>query len=306
MSFEITDETSTLLEYADVPLGSSDSFWIKRFFLSFLQAFFAENRKFTWSASQSTKIIIADKFAFDLDLAHMKPCIVLSRGYTRFLGTNIGQYFSRSLLSDNAIFTDLIGGSITINCMAKNGIICEELADIIKNALVGYKDQLRANGLHSLGSITVGEERVLESDAEVKLTVVPVSVEFTKQNFITTTDDFYVSNVKLSFSGTAYGNYSGHVYSDTTFPLQLFENRDYTVFASGIVFVSGFAPPVNSTLSLRYIEKVTLSEVSETPSGTINGTNRTFYTTQGIYGYSPLLADVRMSGITLIDDGYDD
>jgi len=273
-------------------INVNDSFWIKRLFLSFLQAYFAEHSKYTWTTGQNTKIIIADKYAMDLSLAAKKPSIIVSRGYMRWAQSTIGQYYQRSLISSNSTFTDLVIGSMTFNCIAKNGLVCEELAMIIRNAFTGFKDQIKANGLHSIDNIAVEEERILKADADIDLTVVPVTLQYTKQTFLNAIEDFYSTNVKISFNNTNYGGYSGYVDSETTFPMQLFEYRDYVVWASGFVFNEGYAPPTGSILSLTYIDALTLGDIVEAPSGVINGINRSFRTTNKIYGDHPLLREV--------------
>lgn len=294
------NESTNIRETTNIALGANDSFWIKRFFLSFLQAFFQENTKYNWSSNDNTTSInIYDKFAMDLGQIQLRPSIVISRGYMRWMQSNIGQKYSIDLFSGNTVYTDLLASSVTINCMAKNGLVCEELALIVRNALTVFKEQLRANGLHRISNITVGEERTLSVTSDIELTVVPVSVEFTKQSFLGMIEDYYTINTKISFDGTTYGGYSGHIFEDTTFPMQVYENRDYTVFASGLIFVSGYAPPIGSTLSVSYIEAASLSEVlDETPIGTVDGINRQFYVSQEIYGYSPLLSGITISGLT--------
>lgn len=292
-------ESSTLREPADISLGLNDSFIIKRIFLSFFQAFFAQHSKYTWTSSVDTKILILDKYSMDMAPLDKKPAIIVSRGYMRFMGTSIGQKLRQSLYSDNVTYTDLLAGSMTFNCLAKNGLVCEELALTVRNCLIGFRKQLLQNGIHTINSIVVGEESTVRADSDLVLQVVPVQIEFTKQAFIQGIEDFYTTSATLTFSGTNYGNYSG-LYYNTSAPYQAFENNEYTVFESGIVFVSGFAPPLGSTVNLRYIDAITLTEQSETPSGTVNGINRTFYTSQEIYGYSPLLGAITLSGITII------
>lgn len=295
----MNNESTSIRESSNIALGANDSFWIKRFFLSFLQAYFQQNTRYNWSANQQqTTINIYDKFAMDLDKVQLKPSLVVSRGYMRWLYTNIGQKYSVDLFSGNTTFTDLLAGSVTINCLAKNGLVAEELAIIVRNALTTFKEQLKANGLHRVNNITIGEERTLSVTSEVELVVVPVNIEFTKQSWLEFTEDFYTLNLNMTFSGTSYGAYSGHVYSDYESPLQLFENRDYTVHSSGFIFSSGFAPPTGASLEINYIESVSLSDVlAETPIGEVNGENRYFYTSQNIYGYSPIVSGITISGI---------
>jgi hypothetical protein len=292
-------ESSSIREPSDIVLGGNDSFWIKRFFLSFLQAYFQQNVKYTWQAnSQTTSIIIADKFAMDLDLAHKKPALVLSRGSMRWLNTSIGQKYKIDLLSGNTEYTDLLASSVTINCMAKNGLVAEELALVVRNILTAEREQLRSNGLHKINSIGIGEERSLSTSSEHELTVVPVTVDFVKQSNLDSIEDYYTTNVTITFDGSDYGGFSGLVFEDTTMPLQLFENRDYTVYSSGIIFASGMAPPSGAVINVSYIEAVSLAEVlDETPSGVVDDDNKTFSLTQLVYGYSPLLATVSISGI---------
>ncbi len=295
-------ESASLSEYSNISLGLNDSFIIKRLFLSFLQAYFAQHSKFTWTSGNNTRILILDKYSMDVAPLESKPAIIISRGYMRFLGTSIGQRLESSLWHDNVRYTDILSGSITFNCLAKNGLVCEELALTVRNAIIGYKNQLKQNGLHTINTLVIGDERQVKGDSDIVLQVVPVELEFTKQSFISSTEDFYTTNVKIQFSGTAYGAYSGLIFSTEDLPLQAFENQQYTVFESGIVFVSGFAPPTGATLSLSFIEPISLNEVTEVPSGLCNGTNRTYYSSQAIYGYSPLLTGVTLSGITFIND----
>ncbi len=292
-------ESVTLREPSDITLGLNDSFIIKRVFLSFFQAFFAQHSKYTWTPTNATKILVLDKYSMDTAPLESKPAIIISRGYMRFMGSSIGQKLRQSLYSDNVTYTDILVGSVTLNCLAKNGLVCEELAFTVRNAIIGFKKQLMQNGIHTINSVVVGEESSVKADSDIVLQVVPVQVEFTKQTFIQGIEDFYATSATLTFSGTNYGNYSG-LYYNTSSPYQAFENNEYTVFESGIIFVSGFAPPLGSAINLRYIDAITLTEQSETPSGTINGTNRTFYTSQEIYGYSPLLGAITLSGITII------
>jgi len=289
---------ATINEASNITVN--DSFWVKRFFLSFLQAYFAEHTKYTWTPGQNTKIIIADKYAMDLALAAKKPSIVVSRGYMRWGQTTIGQYYSRNLNSNNHVFTDLVIGSMTFNCIAKNGLVCEELAMIIRNAFTAFRDQIKANGIHSIDNIAIEEERILKSDSDIELTVVPVNLQYTKQTFLQAIEDFYSTNVKISFANYNYGGYSGYIDNETIYPMQLYENRDYVVWASGLIFNEGFAPPSGCTLSLTYVDAVTLADVEETPIGVINGTNRTFSTSNKIYGDHPLLRelDYLISGYT--------
>lgn len=293
-------ESSVIREPSDFSLAINDSIWIKRFFLSFLQAYFQEHTKYTWKySSHDTGIIIVDKFAMDLDVVSKKPALVLSRGPMRWMNTSIGQRSYVDLISDNREYTDLLQSSVTINCIAKNGLVCEELALIVRNVLTGQKDQLRKNGLHKILAIDVGEERAMSINVEPEVSVVPVNIVFTKQTNLTSLQDFYTSSLKIAFDGSNYGGFSGIVFDDTVFPMQLYENRDYVINVSGtsLTFISGMAPPTGATLSINYLENVSLTEVSESPTGDINGSNRTFLVDNAIYGYSPRLNEVKISGI---------
>jgi hypothetical protein len=140
----------------------------------------------------------------------------------------------------------------------------------------------------------------MSSNSDIDLTVVPVTIQFTRQAKLQYVEDFYSTNLLISFSGLSYGGYSGIVLSEGTTPIQLYENAHYTVWASGFVFASGMAPPIGSTLSLTYIDATSLQDISETPSGIIDGDNLQFGTTYQIYGDYPLIGHciISSSGLT--------
>ncbi len=296
----------TLNEPSNIPVSLNDSLWIKKFFLNFLQAYFAEHSKYTWSLNTNSKLLIVDKYAMDLEIVSNKPALVLSRGYYRWYRSSIGQTYSKSLLSANTRYTDLIAGVVTINCMAKNGIVCEELAATLSTIFTGYKATLKRNGLHSIDAIVVEEERVMSVNSDIDLTVVPVTIQFTRQAKLQYVEDFYSTNLLISFSGTNYGGYSGVVISEGVTTLQLYENAHYIVWASGFVFASGLAPPTGSTLSLTYIDASSLQDINETPSGIIDGVNLAFGTSYKIYGDYPIVSEtlLTISNIGTPEDPY--
>lgn len=265
---------------------------IKRIFLNFIQAYFAQHTKYTWSLGPDSKILIIDKYAMDLTQTAKKPSIVLSRGGMRWANSSIGQLSQRSIVSANAVFTDLSAGTITLNCIAKNGIVCEELALTLRNLFTAYKLQLKKVGIHSIDNIAIDEERTLMADSDIVLTVVPVTIQYSKQSTLQYLQDFYSVNATLTFSGINYGGYSGYITPENTSVFQLYENQHYTTWASGIVFSSGFAPPTGSILNLTYIDEATLQTIEEVASGTINNVNRVFNTNYPIYGDYPLLSDI--------------
>ncbi len=76
------------------------------------------------------------------------------------------------------------------------------------------------------------------------------------------------------------------------------------VFEGGIYLGLGITPSLkHSLIPYELLETSPVfgsTFLKTTPSGTVNGINRTFYTSQEIYGYSPLLGAITLSGITII------
>lgn len=261
---------------------------IKRVFLSFAQAYFARDEsEFPWEQNfVQSRIIIADKYDIDLEVVEKKPAILLSRGAFSWANLTMGQkadpYFAKKLnpLLGVQRYSDLLTGQVTYNCIAKNGIVAERIANSIFIALTGFKQELRANGVHKIFRIDYGNEQPLKVNSDIDLTVVPVTVGFQTQKYIDSTKRWS--------------------------QIDMYIDEEVNNYDSDFFLISGnhirfYAPPANgTTLEAVYTEAVTLNDITVTPTGDVNGVNQDFWIPSYVHGY-PLSADIIVSGYAVAD-----
>lgn len=254
---------------------------IKRVFLSFAQQLFEQDPKYTWNVDPSqTKINIFDKYAVDLKIIESKRSIVLSRGVYGWQYTSIGQLKEAPPMTpDRKVYSDLISGSITFNCIARQGIVAEHLAHKLFVALTAYKDQFRKNGIHRISNVTLGEENILKSDSNIEVTAIPVYVQFQTQKDVRTGTSFYTIYLE---------DFDGHRY---------FQGSDFIIKSiNSIEFTENV--PKDLTFTAYYAHAVTLAEHEETFT-TVEG-QREYSLSYPIYGDYPFLGayEFTVSGIS--------
>ena len=180
---------------------------------------------------------------------------------------------------EDSTMTDLIRGSITINCIAKYGLQAEELANLVFFALSGNKDKFFDRGIHSLTGLAIGEESILRSNSDIELTAVPVSLQFSLVKDVFTT--FQTRDLVLH-------------YTSNSFPTKdWYEGSSFNVNVSGNVVTTYTAPDTGSTLSATYVDAVSgesRSQVSLT--GAVNGSNKVYTLPNNEYalGYYKILS----------------
>lgn len=232
--------------------------YIKYVFLNFLQGIFAKHDIYMWDRDLvKTKVIIADRNAFELDIAKSKPMITLIRGDFRWTNSTRGQnadnttqYGNRGIkalasldtnMSDWSkvkTYSDLIAGMVSINIFAKNGVVAETLADYIFTHLTAYKQELHEQGIYQISSISVSQENLVSQKAVPELIMVQVGVPYTMQ--VTVIRD--------------ERTYNCYVYSDTK---EFLENIDFEVIEDGAkikIFES-----TSEILKINYTDAITLA-----------------------------------------------
>lgn len=283
----VVSETSEYQGTGNVTLDA------KYMFAGFLQSFFKTQARYKWDSNiQLTKIIIADKNAIDIGVVERRPSVIISRGNlgwayaTRGQGalghTAKGRTTVGSLATgqeEDSTVTDLIRGSITINCIAKYGLQAEELANLVFFALSGNKDKFFDRGIHSLTGLAIGEESILRSNSDIELTAVPVSLQFS-----------FVKDVFTSFQTRDLVLH----YTSSTYPVKdWYEGSSFNVNVSGNVVTTFTAPDTGGALTATYVDAVSgesRSQVSLT--GALNGSNRVYTLPNNEYalGYYKILS----------------
>lgn len=253
---------------------------IKRTFLSFAQALFARHSKYTWNVEPKlTKVLILDKHVINLEVLEAKRSIVLSRGTYGWRHTSLGQLGdnSKRTIGDMEVhgsnYMDLLRGSITFNCIAQNGLIAEDMAHILFSNLTGQKAQFKANGIHQITSMTIGEETLLKTDSSIELTAIPVYVQFETSKSL----------------GFGYSDHSTFYLRDANGQLY-HEGIEYYVANRDIFFYE--PPAVGTVFTAVYTHGVTLQTITEQIIGSVDGAN-----TQFTVSYPPYTTYTVFSGI---------
>jgi len=264
---------------------------IKKVFLSFIQNYYAtEDPRLVWNVDKRlTRIFIGDKFIAAPEVIEKMPSIILSRGQMMWAQTAIDQLQS----SDNPVMggmfqnkkrTDLVRGNVTFQCISQNGIEAETIANTLFLNLVGYKDQLRANGIHQIMGVSMGEESVLRSDVAPRLVSVPVNVVFTAQVSIATTFDLYLIRVLVDETFTPYApdEPGSNVYDNW-----------FAYAVSGNTLMFSRPPASGANITTAYTGKYTLQQYLDVvPSGVINGINTIFTLPEEVYTTYTILSGI--------------
>lgn len=159
---------------------------IKQIGLEFLQLMYSESgpdTDFKWDAeTESTEILIVDKYSFNLDDVAVRPAIVANRGPQRWMNSSGFQQTQKfEFQTATRTSTDLVQGSVIFNCFSKEGVEAEDIAGEIFSWFRVFRGPLRKSGLFRVESTTMGEEALVKGDSRPDLSVVPVQVEASVQ-----------------------------------------------------------------------------------------------------------------------------
>jgi len=238
-----------------IPTQSNDILFIKLTFLRFLQAYFSllpSTHRFYWSPTVSTRTFhIMDKYSYAELKKDKRYGIVLSRGYISDTGSAINQMATNSLMTQDIAYSDLYQATVTLNCLSKNGIEAEELANMVRTALLSYKASLRSAGIFKIQRVAIGEEAQLRLDDREVSTVIPVNVQFFIQSSVATYHKYGALSIQYSCNfepetQTTPTNPYYDILTDTlvegvtskTLDVTFIENIDYTVCSGDVVFTT--------------------------------------------------------------------
>lgn len=127
----ISVPSSSLVNWAEQPL-----LLIRKICLSFMQGLFAqaEPGSFHWEPNlEETELVITDESPIKLDVVGKRPCISTVRGTVAWGKTSIDEMQSSNLATDQRQHTDLVSGTMTINCCSRESLESEYIAWIVAN-----------------------------------------------------------------------------------------------------------------------------------------------------------------------------
>ena len=127
---------------------------------------------------ETTKIHVADRFEIPKEVQTLKPAIYLTRGRMGYSNLTIDNLKSMNMNTGRKTYSDLIRGSMIINCASQEGLEAEHLASIMFIALQSFKERFQKMGFHKFDVGEILEERPLKTDTNITLVEVPVTTTF--------------------------------------------------------------------------------------------------------------------------------
>lgn len=151
---------------------------VKRILLAWAQTFFAGRADFPFVLGDElqTGIRIRDKHAFNLKTVSDIPSIALDRKPMRWVRSSIDQNLGDNRLGAAQAKMDLLTGQVVFHCLAKEGLVAEQVAHTLFFGLSVFDQQIRKMGMWDLRIIGIGEESILEVAAGHELVSVPVTL----------------------------------------------------------------------------------------------------------------------------------
>ena len=151
----------------------------KEVVLGFLMSFFQERPRGPagWHYNEDenkASIFICDKFSYNREVAEQRPGLFVDRGPMRWAGRHLDQFVGSGVDGGAKIRGDLIECGVRVNCVSKEGVEAEHLAQMIFMLVSIFRDEFRkVEGIHHVLSTDVGSESILRSDSRPDLHLVP-------------------------------------------------------------------------------------------------------------------------------------
>ncbi len=143
-------------------LGEEPLFYFTRVYLLFMQGLFKQlpEGSYRWSDDDAlTEIAITDQVPIPRDNIEQRPHVVTMRGPAQFANLTLDQMQSLNLRTGEKRRTDLVACTMSVNCIAKNGIEAQRIAWIVARHLRGLKILLQRAGFHKIGDeVSIGPE----------------------------------------------------------------------------------------------------------------------------------------------------
>lgn len=116
-------------------LGEDPYLYFTKVYLTYLQGLFRQfpSGSFKWSDSEEdTEIMITDQAPVPRDRIEQRPALVTMRGPAQFAGMTLDQLRGVDRSTGAREHTDLVACTMTINCIAKNGLQAQRLGWIVQ------------------------------------------------------------------------------------------------------------------------------------------------------------------------------
>lgn len=184
----------------------------------------------------------------------------------------------------NYKLTDLLSGSLTFNVVAKDPFVADYLANEVFYVLTGFREWYKEKGVHKVENISVGRENMVRVDSvEVELTLLPVSLRYTRQETVVIGERAF----------------NARVYIDDE---EIGENIDFVFEPDGTQIELSFPLESGKTLTMDYVDAVTLDTVEGAELVSVGGSDTIFTVPDNgtVFGYYKIVEDIILNEPTII------
>lgn len=172
----------------DAPgFGEEPLYWLTRVYLLFLQGLFKQfpEGSHRWSDDERlSEISILDQAPIPKDRVEQRPALITMRGPAQFGNLSLDNMQKLDWGTGTKQRTDLVACTMTINCIAKNGVEAQRVAWIVMTKIRTFKTLLQQHGpIHKVGDeVSIGAESppgsLVTPEADSELVLVPVYSPF--------------------------------------------------------------------------------------------------------------------------------
>ena len=159
---------------------------VRVLFISFLEGLFSATPPgaFHWDPDEEkTEIAISNENRLDPQVLMHRPAISITRGPIQFYSTGIDDMFSYEADIGRKTKDVLVPGTMTVNCVSRAPIECEDLAWVVSEYIWLLRDMLLRQGFYDIGrQIQIGAPSpagsLIANDQGDEFTAVAVTVPF--------------------------------------------------------------------------------------------------------------------------------
>jgi len=154
--------------------------FIKDIYLIILRELFSQNEgpfKFN-DDPEITRLHISDRLEIPKEVQSFKPVIYLTRGRMGYSNLSIDNLASMNMNTGAETHSDLIRGSMIINCASEEGLEAEHLASLVFVLLQAFKQKFLDFRMHYFSVGEILEERPVMASVDTKLVEVAVTTSF--------------------------------------------------------------------------------------------------------------------------------
>ncbi len=187
--------------------GEEPLYHFTRVYLLFLQGLFEQfpDGSYKWSDDQKlSQIAITDQAPIPRERVEQTPTIITMRGPAQFANLTLDQMRQVDSKTGSKERTDLVACTMSLNCIAKQGVEAQRIAWIVMRHLRTFKVLLQRAGIHKVGDeLSMGPESPPGSlvagdggDAEAVLVTVQSPFFFQWTELVTPLDAPQVASIE--------------------------------------------------------------------------------------------------------------